>query len=549
VEKGARAMSLRTSLEVALRPLAARMGAPVREHEVLRIAATMHCKNIEKSVSEVRRQVLAWAQNRCGGRLPKEAWDFETFEYFAGGRNSLGIRLKADDADIWGIRTEDPDKVVPGRIWTTEVIIGAINGQEPRFSVRQLVNTAEPNLQIEPHSPGLVRQIVDVCSSTVGSADLHEDPWILHHELEAAELVERLLDPNRSLPLIVLTGDERAEHADTPLLDAGGLARALLGLAHIAVVPAKLTWMLSKSLGQMRSVFHGGVRYYQPGLTASADPFRHRLFTSNQLSSPSERTRAESSLRRMAADDSLRRNRLGRDVLAFAEVRNSSLSARQMQLANEGASEAEQLTAARSTINALEQLLKEGRAMQDYFDAEAQKEKERAEIAEHQLRAANFYVQQLQARVRSKGTDSEETVVLPVEWDEFSDWCEASFIGKVALASAARRNTKNPEFENIALAARCVRWLATTYRDGRIDGADGDFRDATIEEGVHIAPSGGDEFEIDWQGRRHAVDWHVKNGGNTRDPRRCLRIYYFWEAETQQVVLADMPHHRRSVTT
>ena len=42
--------------------------------------------------------------------------------------------------------------------------------------------------------------------------------------------------------------------------------------------------------------------------------------------------------------------------------------------------------------------------------------------------------------------------------------------------------------------------------------------------------------------------WHIKNGG-TRDPRRCLRIYYFWDATTQQVVIADMPAHRVTEAT
>ena len=58
-----------------------------------------------------------------------------------------------------------------------------------------------------------------------------------------------------------------------------------------------------------------------------------------------------------------------------------------------------------------------------------------------------------------------------------------------------------------------------------------------------------DEFRIWWQGQQHTADWHIKNGGNTRDPRRCLRIYYFWEHATQQVVIADMPGYRTSGAT
>jgi hypothetical protein len=57
---------------------------------------------------------------------------------------------------------------------------------------------------------------------------------------------------------------------------------------------------------------------------------------------------------------------------------------------------------------------------------------------------------------------------------------------------------------------------------------------------------GTDSFQIDWQGTRYEVEWHLKNGGNTRDPSRCLRIYYLWDEASQQVVIASMPAHIRS---
>jgi hypothetical protein len=67
-----------------------------------------------------------------------------------------------------------------------------------------------------------------------------------------------------------------------------------------------------------------------------------------------------------------------------------------------------------------------------------------------------------------------------------------------------------------------------------------------IEAGVKNTHCGSDEFDIEWQGRTQQVEWHIKNGGNTREPRRCLRIYYFWDDASQQAVIASMPAHRRS---
>ena len=39
------------------------------------------------------------------------------------------------------------------------------------------------------------------------------------------------------------------------------------------------------------------------------------------------------------------------------------------------------------------------------------------------------------------------------------------------------------------------------------------------------------------------------SGGNTRDPSRCLRIYYCFDEQTQQIIVSDMPAHRRTAAS
>ncbi len=77
----------------------------------------------------------------------------------------------------------------------------------------------------------------------------------------------------------------------------------------------------------------------------------------------------------------------------------------------------------------------------------------------------------------------------------------------------------------------------------------GSIANTPIEQGIENAPCGNDTFKFDFRGRRLEADWHIKNGGNTRDPRRCLRIYYAWDERTQEIVIADMPAHRRTGAT
>ena len=175
----------------------------------------------------------------------------------------------------------------------------------------------------------------------------------------------------------------------------------------------------------------------------------------------------------------------------------------------------------------------------------------RAEAAERERDESRKRVEQLAGLVRSLGGNPDAATPFPTGWEEFAAWSDESLAGRLTLASAARRELSGAEFEDIGMAAACLNWLARDYRDGRLGGGDPALhgRISDIEDGVYNLPCGGDSFECSWEGRRHRVEWHIKRGANTRDPRRCLRIYYFWDEEARRVVVASMPAHRRTGVT
>jgi hypothetical protein len=43
----------------------------VREHEILRVAASIGGKDSNKAADTARREILKWAEKRCGGHNPK----------------------------------------------------------------------------------------------------------------------------------------------------------------------------------------------------------------------------------------------------------------------------------------------------------------------------------------------------------------------------------------------------------------------------------------------------------------------------------------------
>jgi hypothetical protein len=537
------------SFTEALRPLAAKLGLSVVEHEVMRVAATVGGTDASKSADLARREILAWAQKRSGAQLPPEAWAMQGFEHMSGGRNCAGLRFKAGETDIWAIRADDPDKTIPGRIWTHEIVIGLIGDQKPRFSVRQLVSTSEQDLLVEPHAPGFIQQVVKTCGLMKPSYALDSNPWLIKTPEDADDLADVLVAHERRDPVFVLTVPEDATDPSVPLLDAVALNKAMLGLARVVVLPARFTWALTDRFGRVRSAFGGAVRAYLPGFSDDSNPYDHRLILADHLASPEGRARVGRWLRSSAASQSLKTDRLGRDVLAFAAIRNVTLRATQEQLSSGGGDKGQQLALAAARIQALENELESERKNQSGFAEEADRERERAEAAEEQLRAASYRVQQLQGLLKSGGVSVDADLTRPANWADFAEWCNRTFPGRLTLAAAARRGLRKPVFSDVALAARCIVWLATTYRDGRQNGADGDFRDYCLEDGIKNTPCGGDEFDFDWQGRRYSADWHIKSGGNTRAPERALRIYYCWDDQSGQVIVADMPAHRPSAVS
>ena len=51
-----------------------------------------------------------------------------------------------------------------------------------------------------------------------------------------------------------------------------------------------------------------------------------------------------------------------------------------------------------------------------------------------------------------------------------------------------------------------------------------------------------DEYEVEWRDGKRLLDMHVKKGTN-REARNCLRIYFFFDDESDQVVVGHLPDH------
>lgn len=527
----------------ALSPLAARMPRAVRELEVLRVSGQLDGTDFAEATQAAREATLKWAAKRAGGRLPQKAWELEDFELMTGGRNSAAVRIRSEDLDIWALRAEDPDKNVAGRIWSTEVVIGGRVGERPFLSTRLIASTTENELQVEPHVPGLILQMAEAPGLVRAARRVLSEPQNIQTENAAEDLCDHLEDQERRLPVIVVTMSPEG----SSLVDEVAIARAVTGLARVVRVPPELTWVLTKRLGKFRSVFGGAVRAYMPGFTLSDDPFRHRLFLADRLRNGEDQLCAVW-LRRATAQLSVSATRLGRDVLDFASVKTASRRLRSATMKEVEATDEDLVTIANELIESLEEQIKEKDKEVDGYVEVAEAAEARALTSEQEHRALLFRVRQLEKVIKQGGATPTEEPPLPQLWSDFIDWIDGTYPDRVVLTPSARRMVKSPSFEDVATVARAITWLANEHYARRLEGG-GSLRDVQVENGVWNSPCGGDTYKTNWRGRPYDVDWHVKNGGNTRNPKKCLRIYYFWEPEACLTVIDHLPGHIKTGAT
>lgn len=528
--------------------LSSRKSTAVREREILRVAASLGGKEPQHAAMDARKEVLKWLQKRTSRHLPPTAWEYGSFEHFSGGRNCLGVRISDDTSDIWAIRADDPDKLVPSRVWTTEVVIGYVPHKNVLLSLRLIVASPETDLSVAPAVPGLVHQICDRTGLTRRNIPLKPTPWLVESDEDTESLIDTILDPVRDVPVLVLSVPEHQPDTYSTSIDALSLARATIGLALVVVLPARLTWKLTDRFGKRLSVFNGAARSYLPGFSEDSDPYGHELLLAETINSPQDANTHKERLQRLAARESLRSFKLGDEVLSFAAVRAASLDRAREHLEKHDAKDTDKLKIALEQIRAYEEDLRKSDEFQLFLSDEHQSAEKRATTAEERFASANYRIRQLTSQLRERGQYPDADLALPTKWEGLVDWCDQHLVGRFSLSARARREVKNPAFADVKTAAKCLLWLANDYRDRRLSGGDRDLK-GSIDGGLSNERCGSDCFIVDWRGTKVDVQWHIKNGGNTRDPRRCLRIYYFFDEASKEVVVASMPAHIRTDAT
>jgi len=360
--------------------------------------------------------------------------------------------------------------------------------------------------------------------------------------------------PERRRPVFVVSETQDFQS----LINPNRVAERTVGIAHVYQLSYDAAYYLTDEVGKELSVFNGAVRTYRPSPDLDSDnPRNHPLALPYAISEWAQGSGPRKFLDFLvfkATEASLERGEAEKEVPSFSFVRRLSAQRQREAAALESKNETEKLQLAELEIDALKGERDDWEKMAYEEEANARNAVERATEAESRVYALNSRIAALEEKLRqATNVETDDALEIPSSFDRIKEWADENLAGRLILTSRAARSSKNATFEDPSLAYRSLLLLANEYRNMKIHGGEERiqaFEKACRELGLENSRTGdetrlyekGDEFVILHKGQRQLLNFHLKNG-ITRDPRRCFRIYYFWDDEEQVAVVGSLPGH------
>ena len=557
------------------------LGASSRENESLVRPISQVVLKIPKNVNSsafgnTRKAILEWIDRRAGRPLPEEAWKGESFTVREIGAQPVEVIAIEG---YWAARFDDADKEVAQRVWTTEISIAEINDGSVLFGTRLHCVTRGEDRPFDPSIPRFVRDIISVQDAYLDERMVSIEPWIVDSDEDVDRLCLLLTNPHRHSEVIVFSTTNDSGGPDQMIDMASRVAKQIAGVAHTVILKPRASWKLSGQVGEEFSVYGQAVRTYRLGFDPSVETrFAHPLVLASRIAEwESREGRGWVAYEKFLISQALRRSISGRDIEQhlprFATVRHL-ITEKLLQRVqrNTGLSYKEQLAQEREYTEKLEKALKEQEqdfekqrqdddalvVMAEDERDQALKEREQALEGSSQRKAQYWRLQNrikdLEKKLNEVGHSTRPEI--PNNLDDFERWCGENLSGFVEVHKRAFRGIKDSLYGDPSLIFKALLVLRDYYvpmrqrREGD-DNLKKRFEEECQELGIMEAPSidksrqgeEGDTYCVKYLDETRFMDRHLKNKGNSRDPSRCFRLYFFWDDENGQVVVGWLPSH------
>ncbi len=529
-----------------------------------------------QSTKKARDLTLTWFRQRFAADLPEDVATAVRSSTESGSRKFLSALQTEGENAIWACWLDDSPLASPMTSMIIEAVIWSSGDRVKRFGFRLL-----GDISPDPRDSGIADRIQVLCGLHAAVTETTPGFEFVRSEDQVRKLAAHLLDGQRKRAAIVLSTRRNAGTARATALDAKAVAASTSGLASVYVIASDWTRHLTNRIGRKLAVFDGAVRVYLPGLKKDRDPQRHEVHLIGGKPTAEIREQAWQRLQQVVAEQSGELYRSSGSQIPYSAVESEAIALRRrpdsprrrhrVLLERMGAQLRTGLGWAKRNVTNAGQALAGIRRVRvttkteslrfefvavkhKLRESEQSRRKLERQLSEVRRQAGDLKDENnaLKESLQREAARAEELArslarhQLPTTWNDIIGWCERQFDGKLLLHPAILRDLPRAQYEDVRAVARGLSWLAEDYRPGRLDGRGSDLRGAIPDgQGVRNERCGSDSFEVNWQGRPHSVEWHLRKG-DRRDPRHCLRIYYFWDPTLEQVVVADMPAHRDS---
>ena len=514
-----------------------------------------------------RQEVLHWMAQRVGQPLPAEARKGKSFE-----TEKIGAQYAAavflDDLDVWGGRLDDADRSIPQLTWVTEVGLKQLPDWSIAVSAR-LVCTRRglDNVVIEWSVPDIIRPIAALGPASLDSRRLavsvegtdsrtiRPHPWLVSVD-DVPSLCDLIRDPRRRGPVIVASLPPPSTDARDASLPLDILCRRTFGAAHTAVLTGPATFRLTDEFGKEFSVFNGAVRNYRPNFNPEVDePHQHPFATSRRIRTWDGGPSAYANfLAGSILKDTVKRSDADSDPPSFAQLRRLAAERRIRRARETNATMSERLELAETRIV---ELHSEREEMEETFEGvlksteeERDEARAKAETAIQRARNLRARLEMLEAALRQGAGPKEPEI--PNVLNGFEKWCDRHLAGFVEVLPRAKNAAKKSLYQDPSFLYKSLLLLRDYYvpmrrfGSGRVDAYKQACLNLNIEEARTLGGTGygehGDMYRVRFAGQPRLLDRHLKKG-SARDARRCFRLYFFWDEDSEQAVVGWLPAH------
>jgi hypothetical protein len=536
--------------------------SPPRTRQVFNISGKLgvNGRALIEVFDEVRGHVLTWMKQK-GVLVPEGAWQGESFELDAHqGHPPVSAISIEQPHRSWAAQLVDDDQQVPGRKWITEVTISLFKG-EPWFAIRQ---NRVSRLEDPPVVPAVPRFVRSICESP----GLYDDgygfelqPWVLESEDNLHALLALLQNPARTRPVLLISLPNGSTDPQDALIQPRTIAKQCLGLVHVVVLTPMLSWRWSNIVGRGLSAFDGAVLTYQPGFSLHDEPFKHPKVLPTRIKNWDKGPKGfEVFLINKIYQATAQQLSSRLSLPTFAEVKRVALDEKQKIEEERGFEGLEELVAIeKQKIAQLEDERDDWRSMATDLDEELRLSQDQLAESQQEVASLRARIQYLEHRFQLGKSPLPTEAELPNSLNQLEEWASNVLSGRVHIKSKALRAARDSEFHDPRLIYKALLLLANEYwlmRTERTEQARSNYLDGLLKLGLSEdaslsngrAGEEGDTYYTMWQDKRCYLERHLKKG-TSHEPRYCLRIYFFWDEETETVVVGWLPSHLRNRMT